>query len=334
MAISNSLASLMPEEPQELSTWCRLTKLCSKLRQFSSPRPSFVIMLMRHTILIVVLIAYTQSAFSQANEKSEDELRFDEIFEVYYEQEYDSALVLFNQFIIEFPNSNLYPRAKYNIGYIYRELGNYDLAIGIFKDIINSNYNDQERFGGLMEQYTLYKHRSSKHLAEIYLDRNEYQAAIKYIRMFDKRYRYKHFCGNELYANEIYTASSYGRYYYGIGKPEKAIKRLSQYLFENGLASNVYLVKLLDKILKEKYTSDELDRLLSESKATLTLHKKRGAYIEFFGSKVYVDDYSLYAFSNPDFEENIELSGIEIYNKVIETNPIFNKGTKSDNNGE
>lgn len=334
MATSNGLSSLRSEEYQELSNWCRLTKLCSKLRQYSSPRPSSVITLMRHTSLIVVLIAYTQSVFSQTAERSKDELRFDEIFEMYYSEEYDSALILLNQFIIEFPNSDLYPRAKYNIGYIYRELGEDESAIAIFKYIIKSDFNDQERFGGLMEEYTLYKHRSSKHLAEIYLDRNEYQTAFKYIRMFDKRYRYKHFCGNELYANEIYTASSYGRYYYGIGKPEKAIKRLSQYLFDNGLASNVYLVKMLDEILKEKYKSDELDRLLSESKATLTLHKKRGAYIEFFGSKVYVDDYSLYAPHNPDFEENIGLSDIEIYNKVIETHPIFNKGIKPDDSGK
>lgn len=334
MAISNCLFPIRLKKSDEFLARCVPAMFSAKLHDASLPRSLVAFRLMRSTIIVFILIGYSQSVFSQANDKSKDELRFDEIFDVYYDEEYDSALVLFNQFIIEFPNSNLYPRAKYNIGYIYRELGNYDLAIEVFKDIISSNYNDQESFGGLMEQYTLYKHRSSKHLTEIYLDRNEYQLAFRYIRMFDKRYKYEHFCGNELFANEIYTASAYGRYYNGIGKSEKAIKLLSQYLFYNGLASNAYLVKLLDKILKEKYNSDELDRLLSESKATLTMHKKRGAYIEFFGSKVYIDDYSLFAQSNPDVEKNLGLNVMERYKKVIETHPIFNQGIKTDNNGE
>lgn len=57
--------------------------------------------------------------------------------------------------------------------------------------------------------------------------------------MFDKKYKYTHFCGNELMANEIYTATAYARLYHGYGRSRKAISYLLPHLFYNGYAQKV-----------------------------------------------------------------------------------------------
>ncbi len=66
-----------------------------------------------------------------------------------------------------------------------------------------------------MEQYALYKNNSAFHLAEICLILQDYDKSAKYIKLFDKKHKYKHFDGKEMMANEIYTAKSYARLYNG-----------------------------------------------------------------------------------------------------------------------
>ena len=284
--------------------------------------------MMRNLTSILILLTFVFSLSAQDKMVSDDQTRFEEILELYYDEEYNLALDAFNEFLNEYPNSPLIPRAKYNVGYINLELNNHENAITIFEEILNGDFNEYEEYGGFMEEYTLYKHRSAKNIATIYLEKKEYKKAIKYIRQFDKKYKYKHFCGNELSANRIFTSYSYARYYFGVGNYEKALKLLTPHLFYNGLADSDYLIPLIDKILNQMYSSEEITQLLKESKSSLKMSKKGHAFIHIFNSKIEVFDYELFRISNPDMMANLDLQGEEKFKKVVESNPLFAKYKK------
>uniref|UniRef100_UPI0040487981 hypothetical protein n=1 Tax=Roseivirga sp. TaxID=1964215 RepID=UPI0040487981 len=72
-------------------------------------------------------------------------MAFDKAFEMYYDEEYDSALLMYEEFMRDYPASPLIPRAKYNTAYILRELERDIESIPIFEEILISNYNDNER---------------------------------------------------------------------------------------------------------------------------------------------------------------------------------------------
>ena len=279
---------------------------------------------MRILLTIVSLILLPLTLRAQEEELPADELAFDEIMEVYYDDEFDSAIVLFQNFLINHPSSSLVPRVKYNIGYLLVELEREEESIPIFEEILRSDFNEKERFGGLMEQYALYKHRSSSFLADIYLGRGEFELAKKYIYLFDKKHKYQHFCGNEMMANKIYTARQYARLYNGQGKTDKAIKRLLPFLFYNGLASNDRLLELLDELLAQRYSEIELKQIIDQARSSLYT-KKGKTMIEFLDTKIQVHSDQLYAIGNLEMQANLELKGDEKWAKVMDTHPILGK---------
>lgn len=279
---------------------------------------------MRFTVISLLSLLHFV-VFGQQEERISDQSDFDAALDVYYDEEYDSALALFQSFVVKNPRSPLVSRAKYNIGYIFRELDRDEESIPVFEELLQSDYDEKERFGGLMEQYALYKHRSASHLAEIYLDKGDYEKAAKYIRLFDKKYKYKHFGGNERMANEIYTAISYARLYDGQGNSEKAIKQLLPYLFDDGLASNSHLLDILNGILVKEYDDTELKMLVESAKSSLVVKDDDKAFIDFLGTRIKVSDYQLFDLSNPEMQENLELAGVTKWRKVLDTHPIFKR---------
>ncbi len=65
---------------------------------------------------------------------------------MYYEEEYDSAHVMFKEFVNDYPTSSLLPRVKYNIGYILKQVARDEESIPIFEKLLACNYNDKKRF--------------------------------------------------------------------------------------------------------------------------------------------------------------------------------------------
>uniref|UniRef100_UPI004047FF18 tetratricopeptide repeat protein n=1 Tax=Roseivirga sp. TaxID=1964215 RepID=UPI004047FF18 len=282
---------------------------------------------MKSTLLILSILS-CYSVLGQKTNRTPDEVAFDKAFEMYYDEEYDSALLMYEEFMRDYPASPLIPRAKYNTAYILRELERDIESIPIFEEILISNYNDNERFGGLMEEYALYKHRSASHLADIYLGSEDYDKAAKYIKLFDKKYKYKHFCGNEMMANEIYTAISYAKLYNGQGKSKKAINKLLPYIFDNGLTSNLLLLDVLNGFIEEQYSDESMQMLVKQARSSLIIKDQDTAFIKFLGEKIEVYDYQLFSLHNLEYQENLKLVGIEKWFKVFDTNPIFQKYMK------
>jgi hypothetical protein len=268
-------------------------------------------------------------ANGQKKEQTEEQKLFDKAFELHEDEELDSALIVFRQFRTQYPNSELSPRVHYNIGYILNEQGKKDEAKTVFKEVLASNYNEKDPGGrGLMgPQYALYKHFSCEQLADIYITEKNYVEAEKYVRLFDKKYPYEHFCGNELTAYQIFKSRSYAKVYDGQGKTDEAIKQLIPHIFYTGLADDDELIKDLILLLDKRYKTDDIKSELIKSISTLKIidSKKRGeiATIELYGLKINVNEYALYDLNNPDFEMNEKLEGQEKYLKAIRTNELF-----------
>lgn len=276
-------------------------------------------------LLITITLFSSFLAISQEIETTEDEISFEKAVTHAYREENEKALESFTSFLNQYPDSFLKPRAKYNIGVVLRKLGRNDEAISSFSEILDSDYNEKEASGGIMEQYALYKNRSAKELAEMYFEKKEYKKASDYVYLFDKKYKYLHFCGNEMRADDIYIATSYAKLFLAQNKPEKAIRKLLPYLFYDGLASNTEALEVLEESLKTKYSEKEIKALVNTAVKSLKIKNEDEAKITFLGKKVPVFDYWLYDPNNPKLDTNLELNGREKFEAVLTTHPLFSK---------
>ncbi len=273
------------------------------------------------TILLLLLCGMT--VFSQKSTSDRETEWFDELVEDYYEGDYMTAYLGFGQFVKHYPKSSLVPRAIFNQACLLRELGRDEDAKVVFRKIMNSNFDEQEAYGGIMEQYALYKNRSAKHLAEIYLNENDFNNAGKYIHLFDKIYPYQHFCGNELSANAIYTDTMYAKMYHGKGKTEKAIKKLLPHMFYNGLAGNQEVLDLLNQYLPLVYSNSELITLLEVSISDFQIIDNDWGKLKFLNVRVPVYTYQLYDFNNTGSADDLDLKGKAAFLEIFKNHPVL-----------
>jgi tetratricopeptide (TPR) repeat protein len=281
------------------------------------------------SIILLFLISIRVNSQVDSTE-TKDKRLFEEAIDYSYDEIYDSALLYFEKILIDFPKSELRGRAHYNIGYIYFKMKEYDKSKTIFLSILKSDYNEYEAYS-LMEQYTLFKHRSCEYLAEIFLDEGNFKEAEKYVRLFDKKYPYKHFCGNEIAAYEIYRSRCYARVFEGEKSFKKAMDKLLPFLFDWGLASNDKLISDLIRVTDKYCSKDKIKEELEKAKKSLTMKTNRHAefgIIELFGKKVKVCDAGIYDIYEPETYKNLELKGIDKYKKAIEMNRYFKEYLK------
>src|SRR5262245_45014135 len=143
----------------------------------------------------IVVVLYTH-AQNEKKRRGPEQKQFEKAYAYFDDGDLSGAILEFRKFMEEYPQSHMVPRAHYNVAYISYQLKDYGTAKMIFREILTKPYKEHDS-NNLMEPYTLYKHRSSRHLAEIAILEKDYELAEEYIEMFDKKYPYEHFCGNE-----------------------------------------------------------------------------------------------------------------------------------------
>ncbi|WP_088339526.1 tetratricopeptide repeat protein [Robiginitalea sediminis] len=273
----------------------------------------------------ILLMGFT-GAYTWAQEGTRtEETWFDDLVTAYYDGEYWTALMGFERFMETYPGSEFRPRAEFNRACLLRELGKPDQAIAAFKAIMRSDFDEYEPYGGIMEQYALYKNRSAGHLAELYLELEDYDQAAAYVYQYDKVYPYQHFCGNELSANEIFTATLYARVYYGQGKPRKAIEKLLPHVFYNGLAGNAQVLELLEIYLPQTYSRDEMVAALEQAISDFRPQGKASGTLKLLGVKIPVYEYAFYDWHNPLEEEVEGLSWKGKLPTLLKNHPVFGR---------
>lgn len=245
---------------------------------------------MKPFISLLIAIICLQSMAQKTEEQW-----FEELTDLSYEGDALTAYIGFGQFVEKYPQSSLVPRAVLNQGFLLRALGRDREAKAVFESVLQSSYNEYEPFGGIMEQYALYKNRSAKQLAEIALLEKEYDAVQKYINLFHREYPYKHFCGNELSADEIYTDVMYAKMHHGKGETKKAIQKLLPHMFYNGLAGNTEVITLLGEYLPLAFSKDQLNFFIRKGIQSFNVRKNgKNAQFTLLEVKISLNPYYLY----------------------------------------
>jgi tetratricopeptide (TPR) repeat protein len=226
------------------------------------------------------------------------------------EYEYDSAYPIFEKiFKYGKGDESLIAKSYYNMAFIHFGNEEYDKARLIFENILDSDFDEMDKGGrgeGVMaELYALYKNNSCKHLAEIALEEKNYARALYYTELFDKIHPYKHYCGNEYAANDIYVAYTYARCYDGLGKRDKAIATLLPLSMYNGLAHNGNLVHFADSLIKMRYSKVEIRLELEKAVASIHIKKKRirGQLTDQYYTTIFGTSTRLYGY-NEDWKDD------------------------------
>jgi len=193
----------------------------------------------------------------------DDPEEFFEKGEKYYRDgKFEKSLSVFEKFVKKYPKDQGYPKAFYNTGIISLKLSDTNKAESIFKNILNSDFNDLEGSGkGIMDNpYTLYKHNSSSLLYGIYYNRKNYSKALDYLVMSDEKFKFYADCANAAVENDIETAISFSKCYSALGDTNKAIEVLMPYVFPVLFGGVKEAVNNLVPLLKSKYGEDEFEK--------------------------------------------------------------------------
>ncbi|WP_052122269.1 tetratricopeptide repeat protein, partial [Flavobacterium suncheonense] len=226
----------------------------------------------------------------------------------------DKVIENYDELIEKFPKSKLIFRALNNKAFAELEIEDYDEAKMTFLKVLNSKANDKEKGGigsGIMaEPYANYKNRASKKLAELELQNKNYKEAIKYLDE-TKKHPYRHFCGNEYAADEIYMAEMYSKCYLGMNEYEKAYDILLPNILENGLADNSNLIDTAFNALLKKYKKEDLKVQLEISFSNVTTEKEirnkneyTFYYINFLNRKIQLSSWNLFELLSEQERQN------------------------------
>lgn len=209
------------------------------------------------SILLISVLAYGQKMPSDY---------FEDANNYFKEENFNEALKGYQYIVDNHTNNELYPKAFYNVAYIYFIQKKYDNSIPLFKEILESNFNEKENLGGgiMADPYTNYRHKASKILSEIYYSKERYDTALYYFALSDTTYPYLHFCGNGYASEFIYKALRYADIFQKLKQPEKAIEKLLPAIFIT-LANNSKVIEELKKLFANKTgLKQELDNSLNK----------------------------------------------------------------------
>ncbi len=250
---------------------------------------------MRNLVPVFLLLMISTSGTSQKPVEL-----FEQAVDFYNDGELDSALFIFQKLYTKGKgDETLVAKAHYNMGDIFMEKKDYKNAKKVFMEILDANYNEMDEGGlgsGIMgEPYALYKNNCCKNLAKIALEEKDYKKALEYTELFNKVYPYRHFCGNEISANEIYVAYTYARCYLGLGDTLRAISSLLPECFYNPYASNQHVQEMAAKLICKQYNGIDVMQSLEQSIELISFrefgfgkNKNKRYYINFLQVEIQI----------------------------------------------
>lgn len=247
---------------------------------------------MKATLLSVAALLVVALAHAQEEPTTAEDSLFARGIAFYENEEYGKAAESFHQFLDTYRTSAQRGRAHFNLALSYAAEKDYVNAKKYFLEILDQPYNEQDE-NNLMEPYALYKHHACRQLAFIALEEKNYLQAGLFIRWFDEKFPYQHFCGNEWAAYDMFKAVMDAKVLAGTGHVHEGIEKLVPFIFDNGLASNE---GVLDELIElfEQLPSADVKKAFNDAAASLVIEKKRkdvNAYVTLFGIKVNVASY-------------------------------------------
>lgn len=260
---------------------------------------------------------YINGGLDTLNPEVQKELVMIELLTLQKEIILEKSLSNFEELISSCPRSKLVNRARINAASINLELGDTSEAIFLLKDVLNSRANDMENGGleaGIMsEPFAMYKNLASKRLAMIYLSQLQFNKALNYLNLTET-YPYSHFCGNELYEDELLIASLYTVCYYGMDSIGRAIEYCLPHIIESGLADHHEIIELTIKILSE---NENLDNLLDKfMNSTDSIYTEIAEISDKDYLVIYKFDFRNFTYQLPYKSQNRKLTDKELKDQI------------------
>jgi hypothetical protein len=259
----------------------------------------------------IILSLYSFSVFCQNNKLWEQAGKYYEV------KEWDKALATYTKIHEKSKvNSADYARSFYNIGHVKLLKKDTVEAEKIFQKILESNFNELDKGGkgsGIMQEpYALYRNNASKILAQINIQRKDFKKALFYVELADKKYKYQHFCGNELEADRIEMATYFGKCYWGLNEFDKSMNVLLPHVFNSGLADNDDLVKLTVQYLIEKHGKEKVEAELTKSLGTVTTKTRRSGKEKYEYNECTIFGKNIELFAYFDWKDQLQTNKLNI----------------------
>jgi len=121
---------------------------------------------------------------------------FEIAFSYFQEKDFARAVEIFLKMNREFPRSDLFGMAQFNLGLIlWRNLDKPDEAIRAFRELIAGDCNDWDDTGNLMNPYRNFRYLASLNIGEIHLQKKEPAEALQaFLDSYHEDYFVSH-CG-------------------------------------------------------------------------------------------------------------------------------------------
>lgn len=256
--------------------------------------------------LQLLLLAMLLSVTALAQKKPVD--YFEEANRYYDARQYDKALKGYQYFVKHFPKDQGYPRALYNAAHCQFLLKQYGKCIKTCRKLmaVEADEKDPLDWGIMADPYANYRHRGADMAYECYAIQQKWDSALRYLALSDTLYPYIHFCGNAYAGNEVSNALRYAEIYEHIGQPDKALEKLIQTVFLDGLTDVSKVLAEVRKLLSGREgLLQELDTAMNamyEKKFEFVdnegkTHTNTHHYISFLSVEIEVpEDYWFFYF--------------------------------------
>lgn len=262
----------------------------------------------KQTILIAIFTLFSLISFGQKKmiEKAK------KAFEYYENGEKLKAVKIFEELIVEYPNSEQYGRNLYNIPTIYQELNDNELAIKWFLKVLDDkSVNDSEidNSRGIFETNTNFKHYASTNIGVLNYNIGNYSEALKYYLLADLKYKYYNTSGTDIKLNKIKLALNISDCYQKLNMINNAIAVLLPHALTESPQFNNQAADKLSNLLKEKNKESEFKLELEKSFNTL----------EKIGNGIRLNVYNIPIFIKPYSNEELNVNYLkekEFYKKL------------------
>lgn len=276
--------------------------------------------------LLLFLLTFSFCAFAQKMPSD----YFEEAIQYAQSDQKQKALENFLYIVENHPRNELYPRALYNIGYIYFQQKEYEKSILYCWELITGGFNDTEELGErdiMAESYTNYSHRACVRISECFERLGKYDSALHYLALSEHTYPYHSTCGNAYADYYVRTALRYADIYEHLNLPDSAIAKLLPQAFDSGLTNHSEVVAELKKLLAgRKNLLPKLDAALdSIYSKTFTYEDQNGQeriynrfYIKFLDTEIKLQSRPFgYGYNENKPEESIARLKEDKFYKMI-----------------
>ncbi len=223
---------------------------------------------------------------------------FKEANKYYDAGQYDKALKGYQYFVKHFPEDQGYPRALYNVAHCQFLLKQYKQCVKTCRKLmaVEAEETDPSGWGLMDDPYANYRHRGADMACECYLIQQQWDSALHYLALSDTVYPYIHFCGNAGAENTVSNALRYAEIYEHLGQPDKALGKLLQTVFLDGLTDISKVIDELRKLLSGRESlQQELDAALD------AMYEKTFEYVDKEG-ETHTHTHHYFSFLNVEIE--------------------------------